>query len=390
MQISLIQLIISIGNCLEKKQFIKNLGNKDNIDSLFLVKYIALVESKDGRTYLNMIVADATGDLEVKKWQGAEEVAEQISRGDYVEIQGKINSYQNRLQLIASEIRPAVKDNLRREDFVQVSANPPDRMFGELMAIVETLDDVYIKDFLHATLYDPEISRRLKIWAAGKSIHHCYEGGLLEHTLSSVKLAVLLSAHYAVNRNYVVAGAVFHDIAKIYELSDGDLVDYTEEGKLIGHLIKSFELLDRFTAKITNFPHTTKMHLRHILASHHGEYEFGSPKTPQTSEALLVHHIDLIDSKMNSFETAKRQDNSLGHWTGLVKHLNRIVYKGELPTFREYLKTPEGVQQSNEEVVAVSAKKSQKKNEKGELKHSFGDHLKNFKVNNNDNDNDNT
>ncbi len=344
------------------------------------------MESKDGRSYLNMILSDSTGDLEVKKWQGAELIVDKISRGNYVEVQGKVNSYQNRIQLIASEINLVSAEGLNRADFVAASSNSSDKMFDELIKIVETLDDVYIKDLCNAILFDPEISRRLRVWAAGKSIHHCYEGGLLEHTLSCAKLAFSLSAHFNVNKNYVIAGAILHDISKVYELTDGDLVDYTEEGKLLGHLVKSLELLDRYVGRIVNFPHTMKIHLKHILSSHHGEYQFGSPKIPQTSEALLVHHIDLLDSKMNSFVMAKKQDNSSGHWTGFVKHLDRTIYKAELPFFKDYLNSSDdiAVEQSLLLEKEISSDKKRGKSLDKELKYSMGNQLKDFKINDDD------
>lgn len=147
----------------------------------------------------------------------------------------------------------------------------------------------------------------------------------------------MLSRHYKVNDNYVVAGCVLHDLCKIYELTDGVNVEYTEEGKLVGHLVKGLELVDRFSYKIKNFPHYLKMHLKHILLSHHGHYEYGSPKIPQTSEAYLVHLIDLMDSKMGTFDLIKKTDSATGNWSGFVKHLDRIVYKSDLPFYPEYI-----------------------------------------------------
>jgi len=218
----------------------------------------------------------------------------------------------------------------------------PEVMFGKLLGIVDELQDVYIKDLLKNILGDAEIARRLKTWQAGKSIHHAYKSGLLEHILSCTTLGINLSTHYNVNENYVVAGCILHDLCKIYELSDGINVEYTEEGKLVGHLVKGLEIVDRFSYKIKDFPHQTKMHLKHILLSHHGEYEYGSPKIPQTSEAYLVHLIDLMDSKMNSLEMVKRLDSSTGHWSGFVKHLDRIVYKADLPFYDSYIDADEG------------------------------------------------
>jgi len=155
----------------------------------------------------------------------------------------------------------------------------------------------------------------------------------LEHLLSCCKIASFLSTIYPVNESYVVAGTLLHDLCKMEEISSLPVVDYTDDGKLLGHLVLAFELLDKECEKIPSFPKDMKMHLKHILASHHGEHEYGSPKLPHTTEAMMVYLIDLMDSKINSFETAKKADNSEGNWTGLVKPLNRIIYKAPLPTY---------------------------------------------------------
>ncbi len=354
---------------MNKTQFISQLNAKDDVLSPFLVKYIATAEGKDGKSYLNVILADSTGEIEARKWQGAELAMQRVQAGDIVIVNGKVNAFQGRIQLIIQEMSALNENQFNREDYVQKAGTAPEKMFAELLSIVNTLEEVYIRDLLLSILSDFEIARRLKIWQAGKSIHHAYQSGLLEHILSCTQLAVTLSPHYKVNRSYVVAGCILHDLCKIYELSEGPVVDYTEEGKLIGHLVKGLEIVDHYAAKIPNFPISMKMHLKHILLSHHGEYEYGSPKIPNTSEAFLVHLIDLMDSKMSSFAQIKKTDSSTGHWSGFVKHLDRIVYKNELPSFTNYL--------DQENVAPPKSIKSQDTNAK---KTTFGSLLKDFKI----------
>ncbi len=322
---------------MNKTQYIAKLGPKDDVLSPFMVKYIAVAEGKDSKSYLNVILVDNTGEIEARKWQGAELAYSKIKAGDVVAVNGKVNLFQGRMQLIIQEMSKLDESQFKREDFIQKSATAPEKMYQELLSIINSLEEIYIKDLLLAILSDFEIARRLKIWQAGKSIHHAYQSGLLEHILSCSQLALTLSAHYKVNRSYVVAGCILHDLCKIYELSEGPVIEYTDEGKLIGHLVKGLEIVDQFSAKIKNFPYSVKNHIKHILLAHHGEYAFGSPKLPHTSEAYLVHLIDLMDSKMNSFEQVKSADSNIGHWSGFVKHLDRIVYKSALPTFRDYL-----------------------------------------------------
>lgn len=355
---------------MNKTQFISQLNAKDAVLSPFLVKYIATAEGKDGKTYLNVILADSTGEIEARKWQGAELAMQRIKAGDVVIVNGKINQFQGRIQLIIQEMSALDKSQINPEDYVQKAGSAPEKMFAELISIVNSLEEVYIRDLLLAILNDYEIARRLKIWPAGKSIHHAYQSGLLEHILSCCKLAMTLAPHYKVNRSYVIAGCVLHDISKIYELTEGLVVEYTDEGKLIGHLIKGLEIVDHFSLKIKNFPHAMKMHIKHILLSHHGEYEYGSPKVPHTSEAFLVHLIDLMDSKMSSLEQVKNSDSNTGHWSGFVKHLDRIIYKNQLPSFTDYLID----ETTSEKEKLVKYKDSDKK------KTALGNLLKDFKL----------
>lgn len=348
---------------------ISDLVPKEEIESVYLVKHIALMEAKDGKKYLNIIFTDGTGDLEARAWSDAETIYDQVDKGQFLLVTGKVNLFQGRKQFIIKSYEKVDENNINVEDFIMKAAQDPEHMFSELMAIVSDLNDVYIRELLESILNDQEIQRRVKTWQAGKSIHHAYRSGLLEHILSCTTLAVNLSKHYNANVNYVVAGSILHDLCKIYELSDGINVEYTEEGKLVGHLVKSLEIIDRFAYRIKDFPYQTKLHLKHIMLSHHGEYAYGSPKIPQTSEAMLVHLIDLMDSKMHTFETIKRTDNNSGHWSGYVKHLDRIVFKDELPFFME--KTSKEDQKL--------APKTKKKNTK-EIKQNLGSLLKDFKV----------
>jgi 3'-5' exoribonuclease len=319
------------------KLFISDLQGKEEIESLFLVKIFNTMEGKDGKKYFNLILTDASGELESRLWQYNAEIEKNVTKGSFVRVRGKLNFYQGRKQFIISQMEKVSQNEVNLDDFVMKASADPELMYKKLLQIVDSLTDVYIKDLLRNIITDGEIARRLKTWQAGKTIHHAYQSGLLEHILSCTELAVTLSRHYKVNDNYVVAGCILHDLCKIYELTDGVNVEYTEEGKLVGHLVKGLELVDRFSYKIKNFPHYLKMHLKHILLSHHGHYEYGSPKIPQTSEAYLVHLIDLMDSKMGTFDLIKKTDSSTGNWSGFVKHLDRIVYKSDLPFYPEYI-----------------------------------------------------
>lgn len=323
------------------KIFISDFAGKQEIETVLLVKLINTMEGKDGKKYFNIILSDSSGEIESRLWQYSTEVESEITRGTFAQVKGKLNFYQGKKQFIISSITKVNQDQVDMDDFVMKAKADPEEMFKALTNIVEDLTDVYIKELLKNILGDAEISRRLKTWQAGKSIHHAYQSGLLEHILSCSQLGVILSKHYQVNVNYVVAGCILHDLCKIYELTDGVNVEYTEEGKLVGHLVKGLEIVDRFSYRIKNFPYQLKLHLKHILLAHHGEYEYGSPKIPQTSEAYLVHLIDLMDSKMGTLDLIKKTDSTTGTWSGYIKHLDRIVYKSELPFYPEYIEEEE-------------------------------------------------
>jgi 3'-5' exoribonuclease len=359
-----------------KKIFIADLQGKEEIESSFLVKIFNTMEGKDGKKYFNIILTDASGDLEARLWHYDAEVEKTVTKGSFVGVRGKVNFYQGRRQFILSRIEKLNADQVNMDDYMMKSQEDPEAMYKRLLVIIEGLTDVYIRDLLHNIVTDQEISRRLKTWQAGKSIHHAYRSGLIEHILSCTELALTLSKHYRVNENYVVAGCILHDLCKIYELTDGVNVEYTEEGKLVGHLVKGLEIVDRYSYKIKNFPHYLKMHLKHILLSHHGEYAYGSPKIPQTSEAYLVHLIDLMDSKMGSLEIVKKTDSATGHWSGFVKHLDRIVYKSELPFYPEYV--PDEEFEPKREHKTPDVQKPQRG--QPEPKTSMGKMLGNFKV----------
>jgi 3'-5' exoribonuclease len=351
--------------------FLADLKGKADIEGVYFIKFIALFEAKDGKKYINIVLSDSSGEIEGRIWHNGEEIAKHFKKSDFVLVKAKLNHYQGRRQLIISEIDPVEQNKVDLDLYVRKAKEKPELMYEKLEAIVSGLDDYYIRNLLQLVLKDKEITKRLLKWQAGKSIHHAYQSGLLEHILSCSELAVSLSGHFKVNKNYVVAGAILHDLCKIYELSDGLAVEYTEEGKLVGHLVKGLEVVDRFAYKIKNFPYHTKLHLKHILLSHHGQYEFGSPKVPLTKEAYLVHYIDLMDSKMNAIDTIKTQDAQTGHWSNYIKHLDRMVYKADLPFYGEPIDDADAAGSPKNRKGHVGQK---------DLKQNLGDLLKDIKV----------
>ncbi len=316
----------------ETHRFLDQIKVKESVQGVYLLKHIALLQGRDSRHYLNVILADSSGELEARVWKHAQSFYDQVEKGGFARIEGKVNAFQGRKQMVIEKMCAVAKEEVNLQNYLVKSQRPGELMLSELKELAQKIEDRYLNQLIANILNDAEIARRLCSWQAGKSIHHAYEGGLIEHILSCTQLAVQLSSHYQVNSSYVIAGTILHDLCKIYELTDGLNVDYTEEGKLIGHVVKCLEIIDSFAAQIPSFPHSIKTHLKHIVLSHHGEFAYGSPKIPMTSEAMLVHMIDLMDSKMATFATIKKKDQQVGHWSQYIKHLDRVIYKEELPT----------------------------------------------------------
>ncbi|MBF0362617.1 MAG: HD domain-containing protein [Oligoflexia bacterium] len=320
-----------------KKQFAAELQVKEVVDTIFLVKQISIMEGRDGRSYLNLILSDNTGDIEGRIWNNAQEIKLKIEQGNLAKIKGKVNLYQNKKQLIISEISMLSlnSDDYNSDSDINLYLSKSNQnfedMFKRICSIVnEELDNAPIKELLTLILSDNEIAQKVKVWPAGKNIHHAYQSGLLEHILSCAEISLLIGKHFSANINYLVAASILHDLGKIFELTSGLNIEYTNEGKLIGHVIKGLEIVDEFSLKIINFPSDIKMHLKHILLSHHGEYDYGSAKLPQTREAILFHSIDLMDSKIGSVDLIIKNDPVVGNWSSYIKHLDRIIFKGKL------------------------------------------------------------
>jgi len=203
-------------------------------------------------------------------------------------------------------------------------------MFADLMAFVDQIETACLKNLLHLFFNDETIAALFKKAPAAKGFHHVYIGGLLEHTLSVIRLLDKINNHYqGINRDLLITGGILHDIGKIYEYSYDSIFDYSDQGRLIGHIVIGIEMLDKKIAAIEDFPEKLAMELRHLILSHHGTQEFGSPKRPKTLEALIVHFIDDLDAKVNAFQEfiAESRDDDAA-WTPFHKLFERFIYKG--------------------------------------------------------------
>jgi len=241
-------------------------------------------------------------------------------------------SFRNSLQLSILSLTPLDDSDVILNDYLPTTRGNIEAMFGDLQSFIDRIENPPLKKLLKAFFDDRETAERFKRAPAAKSLHHIYLGGLLEHTHSVIRLLDQIASHYpGVNRDLLLTGGILHDIGKISEFSYDRLVEYSDEGRLIGHIIIGVEMIDQKIAGIPEFPESLAMELRHLILSHHGILEYGSPKRPKTLEALIVHYVDDLDAKVNSFEQYLNDfRNEETGWTPFHRFLERYLYRGRL------------------------------------------------------------
>ena len=317
---------------MEKKNiYIRDIKSGDKVGDYFLVAEKNLAFSQKGAPYLNVRLKDKTGELDGKIWDNAREWDKAFKKGDIVRIEARSANYKNVIQLSIMELKKADDEDITLSDYLAAARRDGGVMLAELMIIVESVDNPHLKALLYAFFQDEEIADLFKRAPAAKGFHHIYLGGLLEHTLSVARLLDLACAQYeGVDRDLLLTGGILHDIGKIYELSYGRTVDYTDEGRLVGHIVMGAEMVDKRIAAREDFPAHLALKLRHVMLSHHGDLEYGSPKRPKTVEALIVHFIDDLDAKVNAFQefiAAAPDDES--DWTPYHRLLERFIYRNK-------------------------------------------------------------
>jgi 3'-5' exoribonuclease len=311
-----------------KSGYIKELEANKTFTTSFLVRSKEIREKKTGEPYLSLWLCDRTGEIEAKMWDNVADVLDSFERDDFVKIKGLIQVYHNRPQLTVHKVRRLQDSEVDFADYFPASARNTDEMWREMRQIISAMTDPDLKALVEAVLDDPEIAQRYRLAPAAKQIHHAWLGGLLEHVLSLCQLGVMTAVHYNVDLNLLLAGAVLHDIGKIYELSYDRSFGYTTEGQLLGHMVLGLRMVSDKLRGLPDFPPRLRTLVEHMIVSHHGKLEFGSPKLPQFPEALLLHYLDDMDSKMECMRALVAQDRQVeGHFTGYNASLERMVLK---------------------------------------------------------------
>jgi 3'-5' exoribonuclease len=303
-------------------------GQEVSLTCLLARKQIATTRA--GKPFGALTLMDAGGQVEAKLWDRAEELLAPLREGQAVEVSGRVELYNGQLQMVLSHIAPAAAEPWR---FLPRSPHKPAVLWQRLTELMLGVRHRGLRRLLEAFFEEAEFHAAFERAPAAKSAHHAYLHGLLEHTVSVGELARRVAEHYPeLDRDLMVAGALLHDVGKVEELSLGPPIDYTDAGRLEGHLVLGVRLLEARLAGLRGFPSELAGHLRHLILSHHGAYEFGSPRRPKTAEAMALHLIDDLDAKLAMVRQAVAEGGGEGHWSPYHRLLERFLYTGPSPT----------------------------------------------------------
>ena len=281
-------------------KYIKDYKEGDRVFDIYLCKHKQAAVTKNGKPYENVILQDKTGTMDAKVWEPNNAGIEEYDALDYIEVYGEVNNFQGALQVNVKRIRVCKEGEYDPGDYLPVSSKDPEVMYKELLNLISSLENPYIKQLLQAFFVDDAaFIKSFRMSSAAKTMHHGFVGGLLEHTLSVTKLCdYLCSCYPLLKRDLLLAAAMCHDIGKTRELSLFPENDYTDDGQLLGHIIIGCEMVDEKIRGISGFPAVLASELKHCILAHHGEYEYGSPKKPALFEAVALNMADNTDAKL--------------------------------------------------------------------------------------------
>src|SRR6266849_5956493 len=295
------------------------------ITSSFVVVAKQIKPKKTGEPYLALTLGDRSGQLEAKMWDNVEEVLNAFEQDDFLKVKGLVNKYKNRFQLTIHKLRKLGESEIEFSDYLPKTTKNIDELWQTLTDFVVSFQNHHLKSLVQAFMSDPEIAAAYRNAPAAKTLHHAYIGGLLDHVVSLFRSCDLVCRNYPqVNRDLLLTGVFLHDIGKIHELAYNRSFSYTTRGQLLGHMIIELEMVQAKLALFPDFPAELKTLLEHLIISHHGEYEFGSPKLPMFAEALLLHYMDDLDSKMEAMRIHFEREADLeSPWTSYNASLGR-------------------------------------------------------------------
>ncbi|MCC7475650.1 MAG: HD domain-containing protein [Pirellulales bacterium] len=317
------------------RRYVSQLGHNEQVSQVFLASEKQLRPNRNGNLYLQLQLSDRSGSIAARLWNASENDYRAFENGDFVKVDGNTQLFQGSMQFIASSIRRARPDEVDEADFLVLRGEEIDRMAHRLAEILRGIATPELRNLADCFLMDAEFMAKYTAAPAGMKNHHAYQGGLLEHVLSLMELVLVVAPRYPrLDQDKLLLGAFLHDAAKVDELSYDREIAYTDEGQLLGHMVLGITMIDekvREAERLSGepFPKQVATELKHMVISHHGEYEYGSSKLPMTLEAVALHHLDNLDAKLASF-TQLMVDcpNIESNWTQYHANLGRKLYKG--------------------------------------------------------------
>src|ERR1700745_2984984 len=310
-----------------KALYASNIQDNQAVDSLFLVSAKNHGVTKGGNSYLVLKLLDRSGEIEGRVWDRADDLGRGFDKNDFVRVRGQALLYQGKVQIRVQDVMRVDENQIAAEDFLPRSSFDPDVMLEALQTILREIKNPHLLALAESFFADNELMHLLKRAPGAKTIHHPFLSGLLEHTLSLLKLILKVVENYnGVDVDLLLMGGFLHDIGKVYEFSYERAVEYTDAGQLLGHLVMEVEMVDQKMARIPEFPPELAMLVKHMLVSHHGAYEFGSPKLPQTLEAVMLHSLDDLDGKIQEIQSLPDKEPG-SKWTAFHRAYGRSFYR---------------------------------------------------------------
>jgi len=322
-----------------KSPFVSELATEQSITTFFLVHEKEIRNTREGKQYLRLELGDRSGTVEARMWDQFEAIAKEFGRDDFVKVQARVEIYRNKPQLALLQVRRAKPEEVDIADFLAHTKEDVGNLWAQLLDYANSIENPWLKQLVKTILGDPAVAACYKRAPAAKVMHHAYIGGLLEHVVGLCGLGKLAAQHYPeLNLDLLLTVAILHDVGKLEELCYDRAIGYTTEGQLLGHIVMELETVTNAMNTIADFPANLKTVVQHLLISHHGQYEFGSPKLPMIREAMVFHYLDDMDSKMAAVRSALANDSGEDEWSTYSPALGRKFLK--LDAFLKPRSTP--------------------------------------------------
>src|SRR5438067_1845142 len=307
-----------------KTPLVSDLHTAQSNTTFFLRCEKEIRNTREGKPYLRLELGDRSGTIEARMWDQFEAAAKGIQREDFVKVQARVEIYKNRPQLSVIQVRLAKPEEIDLGDFLPQTKADVGKLYAQLLEYAGLISNPWLKKLVTGILNEPAIAAKYRRAPAAKVMHHAYLGGLLEHVVSLCGLAKQVAAHYPeLDVDLLPTAAILHDVGKLDELCYERAIGYTVEGQLLGHIVMEIETVSKAMSAIEGFPPNLKTVVQHLLISHHGEYEFGSPKLPMIREALVFHYLDDLDSKLAAVRAALAIDAGDAEWSAYSGALGR-------------------------------------------------------------------